>query len=112
MRTRRLRRRRSRRRLRGGSALIGKPYGPTTWGTSNYYAYNSTPKLEYPAHHSYQSQKGGGNWADMFDPRARPIQPAWSIKDSVGYGLHSGFNAFMGRYPTVNPNHLVGHFQK
>ena len=103
------RRSRSRRSRRGGTAFVGKAYGPTTWGTSNHYAYNKTPKLEHPL---YTYNQRGGSWTDMFDQRMRPIQPVWSTADSVGYGVKSGVHAFMGKYPPVNPNHLMGHFQK
>jgi hypothetical protein len=110
MRRQRTRQRRRARTRRRGGALVGKPYGPTTWSTANHYAYNRTPKLEYPAYNTHQN--GGGQWYDMFDPRMRPVQPLWSIKDSAEHGLQSGVNSFMGKYPTVSPSPLMGHFQK
>ena len=108
----RSRRRKARRYSRkGGSALVGKPYSYSTWGTSNYYAYNQNPKLNHPEYNLHK-QAGGGKWYDMFDPRARPVQSLWSVKDSAEHGLQSGVNAFFGKYPTASPNNLLGHFQR
>jgi hypothetical protein len=106
------RRRRSRlsRRARGGTrAFVGQPYSSTNL-RGNYYKYNDTPKLGYPAYNTH-TQRGGG-WQDMFDPRARPIQPLWSVKDSIGHAFQSGINTFMGKYPAVDTNPVKGHFQK
>lgn len=104
MRTRH-RRRRNRTRRGGTRAFISAPYNGYS---GNHYAYNSNPRMPYP-----QYQRGGSSWTDsFFDPRMRPIQPAWNAGDSLTYGAKSGFDALFGRYPGPSPDPLTDQFPK
>lgn len=108
---------RHRRSRRGGqAALVGTPYAqsdPSTWGNSNYYPYNETPRLftDYVYHdqqymfrggrrQSRKRKRGGSNslyvWA----------QPLTNYMRLTNYEGESQYNDFMGRERGVNPSVL------
>ena len=114
--------RRNRKSRRGGMALVGIPYSQSdtsTWGNSNYYPYNETPRLFTESTYNDQQYiyRGGRRKRSRQRKRRRLIrgggdslnvwsQPLTNITRSLTYDVGSAVNTLRGHYPGVNPSVL------
>jgi hypothetical protein len=107
----------SRRTRRGGEALVGRPYAQSdtsTWGNSNYYPYNETPRLftDYIYNDQQFMFKGGRKRRKRRTRRGGTnslhvwAQPLTNYYRATTYMGDSQMNNFYGRELGVNPSIL------